>query len=241
MTRQHRPGPQAIVFDLDGTLIDSAPDLQASINRLLAAAGRGPLPVEAVKAMVGDGVPKLVERALVATGGVPDGGGADALAAWVARFGDDYENCGFALTRPFAGVPEVLAELREAGLPLAICTNKPQAATVEILDRLDLARFFGAVIGGDAIPGVRKPDPGHLLAALNALDVEPARAVMVGDHLNDLACARAAGMPVVLCAYGYSRVPVAELGADAVIERIADLPEAIAGLAQGSESRLTIC
>ncbi|WP_316980024.1 phosphoglycolate phosphatase [Shumkonia mesophila] len=224
------PGPQAIVFDLDGTLIDSAPDLQAAINRTLAADGRPPLSVEAVKAMVGDGVPKLVERAFAATGGLP-GGGADALAAWVARFGEDYENCGFPLTRPFAGTLPVLAALGDAGFKLALCTNKPQAATVEILDRLDLARFFDAVVGGDAVPGVRKPHPGHLLAALAALGVEPARAAMVGDHLNDLSCARGAGMPVVLCAYGYSRTPVGEMGADAVIERIEDLPAALAALA----------
>ncbi len=222
--------PQAIVFDLDGTLIDSAPDLQAAINRILAEAGRRPLAVEAVKAMVGDGVPKLVERAFAATGGLPDGG-SDALAAWVARFGEDYENCGFPLTHPFAGTLAVLAALSEAGLPLALCTNKPQAATEEILERLGLARFFGAVVGGDAVPGMRKPHPGHLLAAIEALGVEPAGAVMVGDHLNDLSCARGAGMPVVLCAYGYSRTPVAEMGADAVIERIEDLPAALAALA----------
>lgn len=223
------PGPAAIVFDLDGTLIDSAPDLQAAINRMLAGLGRAPLTVDAVKGMIGDGVPKLVERAFAATGGLPDGG-ADGLAAWVARFGEDYENSGFPLTRPFAGVLDVLAELKADGRPLAVCTNKPQVATEEILDRLGLAGFFGAVVGGDAIPGLRKPDPGHPLAALAALGVAPARAVMVGDHANDLACARRAGMPAILCAWGYSRTPVAEMGADAVIERIEDLPAALAAL-----------
>lgn len=226
MNHPSGPRPQAIVFDLDGTLIDSAPDLQAAINRILGQAGRPPLTVEAVKAMVGDGVPKLVERAFAATGGLPDG-----MAAWAARFAEDYEKCGFPLTHPFAGTLAVLAQLHEAGLPLALCTNKPQVATEEILERLGLARFFGAVIGGDAVPGMRKPHPGHLLAAIKALGVEPTRAVMVGDHLNDLSCARGAGMPVVLCAYGYSRTPVREMGADAVIERIEDLPAALAALA----------
>jgi len=224
-------GPQAVVFDLDGTLIDSAPDLRAAVNRLLAGLGRPPLPVEAVKAMVGDGVARLVERAFAATGGPPDDGGADGLAAWVARFGDDYENSGFPLTHAFAGTAEVLAELAAAGFGLAVCTNKPQAATDAILARLGLARFFGAVVGGDAVPGgVRKPDPAHPLAALAALGVDPARAAMVGDHLNDLACARAAGMPAILCAWGYSARPVAELGADAVIGRIEELPAALAAL-----------
>jgi phosphoglycolate phosphatase len=224
------PGPKAIVFDLDGTLIDSAPDLQAAINRVLAEAGRGPLSVDAVKGMVGDGVARLVERAFAATGGLPAGGAA-ALADRVARFGDDYEDCGFARTRPFAGVIDVLAGLDAAGLGLALCTNKPQVATEEILARLGLARFFGAVVGGDAIPGVRKPDPGHPLAALEALGVKPARAVMVGDHVTDLACGGAAGMAVILCAWGYSRTPVSELGADAVIGHIEELPAALAALA----------
>lgn len=231
MNRPPGARPKAIVFDLDGTLIDSAPDLQAAINRMLATLGRQPLSVDAVTGMIGDGVPKLIERALMATGGIPDGGTADALAGWVARFGDDYEGCGFPLTHPFAGVIGVLAELHAAGLLLAICTNKPQAATVEILKRLDLARFFNAVLGGDALNGVRKPDPRHLLAAIEALGVAPGEVVMVGDHLNDLACARGAGTPAILCAYGYSRVPVGELGADAVIERIDELPAALASIA----------
>ena len=231
MNRSLGAGPKAIVFDLDGTLIDSAPDLQAAINRMLAQLGRSPLSVDAVTGMIGDGVPKLIERALTATGGIPDDGTADALAGWVARFGDDYEGCGFPLTRPFAGVIEVLAELHAAGFPLAICTNKPQVATVEILKRLGLARFFNAVLGGDALNGVRKPDPRPLLAAIEALGVAPGEAVMVGDHLNDLACARGAGTPAILCAYGYSRVPVDEMGADAVIERFTDLPAAISAIA----------
>lgn len=221
---------KAIAFDLDGTLVDSAPDLQAALNRVLTWADRQSLEVDQVKGMVGDGVRKLVERALAATGGVPDVEAVETLSHWVSRFVDEYQGHDAELTQPYPGVPETLAELRAAGYALAICTNKPQTATMHILDAFGLSRHFDAVLGGDVLTGVRKPDPKHLLAVLAGLGVEPAQAVMVGDHLNDLACARGAGAPAVLCAYGYSRVPVSELGADAVIERIDQLPDAIAAI-----------
>ncbi|MBL6927814.1 MAG: phosphoglycolate phosphatase [Rhodospirillales bacterium] len=221
---------KAIVFDLDGTLVDSAPDLQAAINRVLGWAGRDTLSIEAVKGMVGDGVQKLVERALDATGGIPDEQEVEKLSFWVSRFLDEYKGHDAELTKPYPGVPETLAKLREAGFAMAVCTNKPQAATMEILEAFDLSRFFNAALGGDVLEGIRKPDPKHLIATLDALRATPAEAVMIGDHLNDLACARAAGSPAVLCTYGYSRVPVTELGADAVIDAFDKLPDALAGL-----------
>lgn len=231
MNRDLGAAPKAIIFDLDGTLVDSAPDLEAAINRMLARAERRALSIDEVTGMVGDGVGKLVERALAATGGLPDGDAVEASAHWVGRFLDEYQGHGTDLSRPYPGVAETLARLDGEGFLLAVCTNKPQAATAEILKSFDLARFFNAVLGGDALDGIRKPDPRHLQATLKALGVKPGEAVMVGDHLNDLACARGAGVPAILCAYGYSRVPVAELGADVVIERIGDLPAAIAALA----------
>ncbi len=222
--------PKAIAFDLDGTLVDSAPDLQAALNRVLSWAGRSSLDVDRVKGMVGDGVHKLVERALEATGGVPDAEAVETLAHWVSRFVDEYEGCDCELTRPYPGVTETLTLLRQAGISLAVCTNKPQAATLHILEAFGLSKFFDAVLGGDVLDGVRKPDPQHLLATLAGLGVQPTEAVMVGDHLNDLACARGAGSPAVLCSYGYSRVPVSELGADAVIDHFQDLPKALKSL-----------
>ena len=222
--------PKAIAFDLDGTLVDSAPDLQAALNRVLTWAGRDTLELDRVKGMVGDGVQKLVERALAATGGVPDSEAVETLSHWVSRFIDEYQSHDVELTHPYPGVPETLARLHEQGIALAVCTNKPQAATMHILEAFDLSKYFDAVLGGDVLDGVRKPDPMHLLATLAGLGVEPAEAVMVGDHLNDLACARGAGAPAVLCSYGYSRVPVSGLGADAVIDNFVDLPEALAGL-----------
>ena len=222
--------PKAITFDLDGTLVDSAPDLQAALNHVLTWAGRSTLDIDRVKGMVGDGVQKLVERALEATGGIPDAEAVETLSHWVSRFIDEYQSHDIELTRPYPGVPETLDRLRKDGFALAVCTNKPQAATMHILDAFGLSKYFNAVLGGDVLDGIRKPDPKHLLATLAGLGVEPSEAVMVGDHLNDLACARGAGSPAVLCTYGYSRVPVTELGADAVIEHFADLPKALKSL-----------
>lgn len=222
-----RPPIKAVAFDLDGTLIDSAPDLRAAINRMLTGAGRETLGLDAVKDMIGDGVQKLVERALEATGGVPGSEGDETLTQWVSRFADEYEGHSADLTRPYPGVVETLAQLRKQGYQMAVCTNKPQTATINVLEAFALSVFFDSVLGGDVLDGARKPNPRHLLATLDGLGVTPAEAVMVGDHLNDLACARAAGSRVVLCAYGYSRVPAEELGADAVIERLADLPAAL--------------
>ena len=165
---------KAIVFDLDGTLVDSAPDLQSAINRMLAQIGREELSVDAVKGMIGDGVPKLVERALEATGGLPDGDAVESLALSVSKFADEYKGHDAEQTRPYPGVPETLAKLRKAGFAMAVCTNKPQDATMEILEAFDLERFFNAALGGDVLEGIRKPDPKHLIAALDAVGATPA-------------------------------------------------------------------
>ena len=151
----------AVVFDLDGTLVDSLPDLQAALNRLLATRGLAPLSVPRVREMVGDGAKRLVERAFAARGLAA---GVDELADFLA----DYEaNCALA-TRVYPGIPEALQTLAAQGHKLAVCTNKPAAATRNVLDALGLAPFFGAVVGGDSTP-YRKPDPRHLAQALSGL------------------------------------------------------------------------
>ncbi len=215
----------AVVFDLDGTLIDSAPDLLTAVNRMLGERGRRGLDLGAVTAMIGDGAHKLVERALTATG--QETPTAGELARATCRFIDFYEGHGADLTRPYAGAAEALKCLRDDGYALGVCTNKPQGPTREILDALGLGGYFSAVLGGDTLDGVRKPDPRHLLAAVERLGATPDRAVMVGDNVNDVAAARGAGIPVIVVAFGYARVPAADLGADAVIGRFAELPEAI--------------
>ncbi len=218
---------KAVVFDLDGTLIDSAPDLHTALNRLLAGQQRPALTIEQVKLMIGDGVVKLMERAFAATGKEI---AATELAAMADAFLEDYEMNSAVLTRPFPGAVEALARLGGEGYRLGLCTNKPQAATMQTLASLGLADYFQAVIGGDQLPGVRKPDSCHLLATLERLGVAASGAIMVGDNANDVAAAHGAGMPVILVTFGYSRTPAAELGADAVIESFDELPAALLAL-----------
>lgn len=216
---------EAVVFDLDGTLIDSAPDLRTAVNRMLAEKGRPALDLGAVTAMVGDGVHKLVERALTATGdGAP---AADEVAGSTRRFLEFYEGHGAVLTRAYPGAVEALKCLSGEGYALGICTNKPHGATRDILAALDLEGYFSAVLGGDSLDGVRKPDPRHLLAAVERLGATRETAVMVGDTENDAAAALGARVPMIAVAFGYAKVPVADLGADVVIGHFDELPDAI--------------
>jgi len=218
---------KAVVFDLDGTLVDSAPDLQAALNRLLAEEGRRPLALEDVTGMVGDGAARFVERGFAATGAAVTGPALDAL---VQRFLIDYEANACVATRPFPGVVEALARLKACGLALGVCTNKPAAATREVLAGVGLASYFDCVVGGDSVPGARKPDPRPVWAVLEGLGVPPAQAVVVGDSANDVAAAHAAGLPAIVVATGYTRVPPETLGAELVIDGFAQLPAAFADI-----------
>lgn len=208
---------EAVVFDLDGTLVDSASDLLAALNLLLGEKGLRAITLDEIKLMIGDGALKLVERALAATGGEA----AEAPAA-VVRFVKLYSGNAVESTRMYPGVAETLLALHTAGTPMALVTNKPYAATMAILAALDLGRMFGAVVGGDTIPQ-RKPHPGPILHALEALGVAPARAVMVGDNYHDIEAGHAAGCKAVAVTYGYSHRPHSELGADAVIDAMPEL------------------
>lgn len=212
-----------LVFDFDGTLIESAPELQHCLNTVLAEQGRSALPVEAVKKMIGNGVKKLVERGFNATGGPP----AD-LDATLERFMEHYHAAPVEDTL-YEGVRQTLNLLRDAGYRMAICTNKPYQATMRILNGLEIAGYFEAVAGGDSFP-VRKPDPAHLLGVLEILNTTPSRAIMIGDSPNDIGCAIAAEVRSVAVTYGYSNVPHAELGADVLIDRFDALPSALVDL-----------
>jgi phosphoglycolate phosphatase len=210
------------VFDLDGTLVDSVPDIHAALNRLMAAQGEPPFTLQEVVGFIGDGVPTLLARAFAARGREPD---PAALPAFLV----DYEASAARHTRPFEGIPAVLEALKAAGWRMAVCTNKPVAAAHVVLDALDLSRYFAAVGGGDSFP-VRKPDPAHLLATLQAAGGDPACAVMIGDHHNDIAAARGAGVAPVFVAWGYG--PLAAADGAPVAARPSELPallEATAG------------
>lgn len=194
-----------IVFDLDGTLIDSRADLASSVNAMLAEIGRPPLAEATVTDMVGEGARVLVGRALRAAG-VDPAACPDALQRFLALYGGRLLDH----TRPYEGVPEMLAALHE-GAPLAVLTNKPASPTLRILAGLGLDRFFAAVIGGDA-PYPRKPDPGALLHLMDRFQAAPDETLLVGDSRIDLQTARNAGARVCLAAYGYGfRFDPAEL------------------------------
>jgi phosphoglycolate phosphatase len=210
-----------LVFDLDGTLIDSAPDLRAALNEMLRERGRAPLSLAQVRQMIGDGAAALVARALAASGADP----AEAVPA-LRRFLQLYEADAVRLTRPYPGVTETLTALRRRGYRTAICTNKPQHATHTVLEGLGLLALFDGIAGGDRF-AVKKPDPGHLLGLIGALGGAPDRAAMIGDGENDAAAAHGAGVPLVLMRYGYARVDPAALAADALLDRFDDLPAAL--------------
>jgi phosphoglycolate phosphatase len=214
----------ALIFDLDGTLVDSMPDLRGALNQSIGEMGRRELTPNEVRHMIGDGTCALVERALAATGTVTD---FDVAHERFLRF---YEAAPAKLSRLYPGVQETLESLRASGARLAICTNKPQAATLAVLEGFGMARYFDAVLGGDAAP-FRKPDPRHLLAAIERLGATANDAVMIGDNENDYAAARAAHVPVILMRYGYLRVPPETLAPDVWLDRFSDIPHQLARFA----------
>jgi phosphoglycolate phosphatase len=217
-----------LVFDLDGTLVDSVPDLHVALNEMLRERGQRPVSPLQVKRMIGDGAPALVARAVAASGGDPNDSGAA-----LARFLQIYEASAAHLSRPYPGVPETLGALRRSGYRTAVCTNKPQRATIAVLQGLDLLPFFDAIAGGDRFL-VKKPDPGHLLGLLTELGAEPGGAAMIGDNENDAAAAHAAAIPLVLMRYGYARVDPDSLGADAMLDHFSEIPQALERLGLGA-------
>ena len=194
----------ALVFDLDGTLIDSAPDIHAAANRLLAEEGLPPQPFERLRAMIGHGVPHLIDRLMQAAGQPPDQGRDARL---VARYSAGYE-AAVDLTRPFPYVAETLDRLAAAGHRMGLCTTKPLAAVRAVLAHFDLAQHFPVIVAGDSAHP-RKPDPAPLHAAIAELGGGPA--LYVGDHEVDAATARAAAVPFLLFTEGYRATPAVAL------------------------------
>jgi phosphoglycolate phosphatase len=208
-----------IAFDLDGTLVDSAPDLVGTLNHILAEEGIAPLPFDQGRSLIGHGARRLLQRGFEAQGLEV---APEALEVLWLRFIDHYNLHSADLTRPFPGVPESLEALRAAGARLAVCTNKLTRLSTPILEALDLARHFDAVIGADLAPAP-KPDPRHLQLAVQAAGGDIRRAVMVGDAGTDAGAARAAGTPLVLVSFGYTEVPVRDLDPDRLIDHFDDL------------------
>ncbi|MGA9266526.1 MAG: HAD-IA family hydrolase [Rhodomicrobium sp.] len=220
--------PRSVVFDLDGTLIDSAPDIAQSLNRATDRRGFEPFPLDQVKEMIGGGVPQLVGRALRARG-LP----GDGLMSLVEEFIALYRENLTTNTTIHEGGRELLAQLHSEGRRLGICTNKNHELTVEILQQLDLLKYFGSVLG-EREGRPRKPDPAPLLEVVAELGASLQNALMAGDSEADVACARAAKMPVLVVDFGYSRIAPGALGADAVISRLSDLPQFFSSLKPSS-------
>jgi phosphoglycolate phosphatase len=223
--------PDGVVFDLDGTLVDSADDIAAALNRTLTQADLPTLASDAVKTMIGGGSRRLIERALAALGAPR---APDQIVELTHSFEQAYADVPCARTRVFPGAVELLSELAARQVKLGLCTNKPGEVTKRLLAALSLARYFGAVVtGSDGL--AKKPDPAMLNAVLERLDCRPARSVMFGDSAADVGCGRAAGCPVLLVSFGYTTTPVQALGADAVIDSFAEALPALMRLVSGAD------
>jgi phosphoglycolate phosphatase len=217
----------ALAFDLDGTLVDSAPDITTAVNRLLGELGLPPLTIAAVRRLVGDGIAVLLGRALATAGAVVED---SRLPEIHERYRELYVATATVETRPYPGVLETLARLKAEGHRMVVCTNKVQRSSLVVLEALDLLRFFDGVLGGDQVPA-RKPDPAHLRAALALAGAADGPAVMIGDGINDVKAAHAAGWPCLLYPSGYGEHPPEALGAELILGKFGEIPAALAKVA----------
>ncbi|MCA0302087.1 MAG: HAD-IA family hydrolase [Proteobacteria bacterium] len=218
-----------VVYDLDGTLIDSAADMQVAVSRVLADHGLPAITDQDARMFMGEGSQVTMRRAFAKYGRTLADEEAKAVTREFVRY---YEAEPMRFTTAFDGVPEVVARFDRLGLRQGVCTNKFERPSRIILEALKLMPPILDVAGADTF-AVRKPDPGHILQLIDRIGGNPARAVMIGDSVHDVAAAHAAGVPAVLVSWGYTAKPAHELGAEAVIERFDALPEALGRLAAG--------
>lgn len=217
--------PRTLLLDLDGTLVDSVPDLAAALNRLMEARGLDPFSPAETARMVGDGVKRLVQRAFAARGRTPS---AEDIAAYVADYDANYA----VATRLYPDVAVTLRRMAADGWRLAVCTNKLERPARALLRELGIGELFAAIGGGDSFP-VRKPDPAHLLATLERAGGSARSSVMAGDHSNDVESARGARIPCIFAAWGYGTADMAR-GAAAIARSFAELPGLATALLSGS-------
>lgn len=221
-----RAWPRAVLFDLDGTLIDSVGDIAAALNEHLGKRGLDSVPVEMVRTMVGDGVVKLVERAYRYIGHPLSGVALDAEVAALRKIYDKHLTEHTVL---IPGAAEVVRDLGDRGILMGVVTNKPQSAAETVLGHFGLDRRLGTIVGDDG-ERARKPAPDMVRLALSALGVDRADAVLVGDGAADVGAARAAGVPAVLLEGGYGQSPAREAGPDRLISDFSELDDALDSL-----------
>jgi len=219
-----------IVFDLDGTLIDTAPDLVATLNAVIAREGLPPVPFDTARNLIGGGARMMLKRGVEAEGrdltpAKLDELFADFIAHYSAHIADH--------SQPFPGLIEALDALDTQGHRFAVCTNKLERLSVMLLEALGLSHRFAAICGQDTF-GTPKPDPEMLRRTIAAAGGDPRHAIMIGDSLTDIRTARAAGVPVIAVDFGYTDRPVSELGPDRIISGFAQLPAAVAELCVAS-------
>ncbi|MEI7599124.1 MAG: HAD family hydrolase [Aestuariivirga sp.] len=214
--------PGTLLFDLDGTLVDSAGDLSGSLDTLMAEKDLSPIGIATGRQLIGHGIANLVRNALKLRGESEDEGD---IAIDLARFMDIYASRLTRLTRPYPGVVETLEVLKSQGWSMGVCTNKREKFATSIVEDLGLSRFFEVVSGPDTF-GVGKPDPRQLSEMVKAAGGRHP-ALFVGDSEVDVAAAKAAGMPVIALTYGYSKIPLDTLAPDALLSSFGDVPQAI--------------
>jgi phosphoglycolate phosphatase len=218
--------PRAVIFDLDGTLIDTLPDIAAALNSVIQGRGLDPFPRPDVRTMIGKGPRNLLERALTARGQAVTEADIDA---GVEGFVSAYNSAPEAYGRVFDGVETVLQNLKSSGVRLAVCTNKQKSSALHSLEGFGLIDWFEVVTGaGDT--GYRKPDPRHLQATLHDLGLDADDVIMVGDSDNDIGAARGAGVKSILVSFGYHHQPLDHIDADVIIDAFDEMPAAIEAL-----------
>jgi phosphoglycolate phosphatase len=219
--------PRIIVFDLDGTLVDTAPDLIAALNHVLDREGLPPVPLQSARNMIGAGARKLIERGLELEGRTMTTGDINRLTKdFIAYYADHIADA----SRPFEGLETALDDLAARGFRFAVCTNKLEWLSKRLLEKLDLSRRFAAICGADTF-GVSKPDPTILRETVARAGGQLPAAIMVGDAGTDIGVARRAGIPVIGVKFGYTDVPIAELKPDRLIGHMRELPDAVSSLA----------
>jgi phosphoglycolate phosphatase len=212
-----------VIFDLDGTMIDTAPDLIAATNYTLGRFGMQPVEERIIEPAVGLGSRAMLHTAMLSLGREPN---KDKLMDMSAHFIDYYSTHIADRSRPFPGLVAALGTLKAADARLGVCTNKMEALARKLLAELELDTFFAAIAGADTYP-VRKPDPGHLLGTISAAGGEAKRSVMIGDSLADAKAAQSAGVPFIAVSFSYGEKPVERLKPDAVIDHFDELAGAL--------------
>ena len=217
-----------LLFDLDGTLVDTAPDIRRALNAVLAQEGRFAIESESLRQMVGFGARSLIQQAMAATGEPVK---PERLPGLVDQFVAEYRAHIADESRPYRSVKETLRTLAADGARMAVLTNKPRELALALLNALDLAKHFGVIHGAGGL-SYSKPDPRVVEHVLEALGNAGDRAIMIGDSVTDVATARAANIPVILVSYGYTPEPARTLGGDAVVDDFAEIPAAARKLAR---------